>query len=122
MPRKSDLTFFVITLFYIVGVTNSINLIDGLDGLAAGLCIISISVLIFIVGSVGNYIILLLILSAILAFIRENGFPAKIFMGDSGSYFLGFTISTFYLMAYKSTIVSFTNSSKNKSTATTQFY
>lgn len=85
-----------ITLIWIVGVTNTINLIDGLDGLAAGVCSIA-SVTVFIIATItGNHS--LAVLAAILAgscagFLPRNFNPAKIFMGDSGAYFLGMLLA-----------------------------
>lgn len=85
-----------ITLFWIVGITNTLNLIDGLDGLAAGVAAISSLSLMLVAAKFGyNNII---ILSAILAggclgFLPYNFNPAKIFMGDTGSLFLGFMLA-----------------------------
>lgn len=92
---------FIFTLFFIVSVTNSLNLIDGMDGLAAGISIIILSVLSIQIGSPDNLVIILLI-CCIFGFLRANTFPAMIFMGDSGSYFLGYSISVFILMLFNS--------------------
>ena len=86
-----------VTLFWIVLVTNAINLIDGLDGLAAGVTLfVSIMMLVLCVIS-HNYIIAIgfaALAGATLGFLRYNFNPASIFMGDSGSYFLGYIIAT----------------------------
>jgi len=82
-----------LTVFVLVGVTNAINLADGLDGLAGG-----ISVLIFVViGCLGlqdgNYfavIVAAAVVGSLFGFLRYNTFPATIFMGDAGSQMLGF--------------------------------
>lgn len=91
--------FFAIplTLLWVVGITNAINLIDGLDGLAAGVIIIS-SVALFFVAlrthQIGAAILMLAMIGATLGFLRYNFFPASIFLGDSGSMFLGFVLAT----------------------------
>lgn len=85
-----------ITLFWVVGITNTLNLIDGLDGLAAGVAMIS-SVSLMLVASKFGYVEIT-ILSAIVAgsclgFLPFNFNPAKIFMGDTGALFLGFMLA-----------------------------
>ncbi len=97
------------TLIWIVGVTNAINLSDGLDGLAAG---ISGIVAIFILAaalSQGNFVVAFLALAlagSALGFLPYNFSPAKIFMGDTGSMFLGFALSAIAIEGYqKSTAV-----------------
>ena len=84
------------TIFWIVGLTNTVNLIDGLDGLAAGVSTIA-SVTIFLVA-LQQDIMLVAVLTAALAgasfgFLYYNFNPARIFMGDSGSMFLGFMLA-----------------------------
>ncbi|MAJ44012.1 MAG: hypothetical protein CMF96_04590 [Candidatus Marinimicrobia bacterium] len=91
---------FLFTLFFIVAVTNSLNLIDGMDGLAAGISIMILFVISLQIGMPNNLVILILI-CCIFGFLRANTFPAMIFMGDSGSYFLGYSISIFILMMYQ---------------------
>lgn len=84
------------TIFWIVGLTNTVNLIDGLDGLAAGVSMIA-SITIFLVA-LQQDILLVAVLTAALAgaafgFLYYNFNPAQIFMGDSGSMFLGFMLA-----------------------------
>ena len=84
------------TLFWIVGLTNTVNLIDGLDGLAAGVSTIA-AVTIFLVALQQGFM-LVAVLTAALAgaafgFLYYNFNPARIFMGDSGSMFLGFMLA-----------------------------
>ena len=84
------------TVSWIVGVTNAINLLDGLDGLAGGVAaIIATSLLIFacIQQNALAVIIMSAILGACLGFLRYNWAPAKIYMGDSGSLTLGFLLA-----------------------------
>lgn len=88
---------FVFTLIWIVGVTNALNLIDGLDGLAASLSLVSaMTMLVIAVGfwDLDVSILLLALIGALLGFLPYNAHPAKIFMGDTGSLFLGYMLST----------------------------
>lgn len=85
-----------ITLFWVAGITNTVNLIDGLDGLAAGVAMIS-SISLMLVANKFAYTEIT-ILSAIVAggclgFLPFNFNPAKIFMGDTGALFLGFMLA-----------------------------
>ncbi|MFA5156290.1 MAG: MraY family glycosyltransferase [Candidatus Omnitrophota bacterium] len=85
-----------LTLFWIVGFTNAINLLDGLDGLAAGVGAIISGSLFFAAVKAGNPIVAVLSIAlcgSALGFLPHNFYPAKIFMGDTGSMFLGFVIS-----------------------------
>ena len=85
-----------LTVFWIVGITNTVNLIDGLDGLAAGISAISSMTLALILFKNGDYfftLILIALIGSILGFLPFNFDPTKIFMGDTGSLFLGFTLS-----------------------------
>ena len=85
-----------ITLLWLVGITNAVNLMDGLDGLAAGISGITL-IFIFIFGLIlnDNFIIYtsLALAGACFAFLKYNFYPAKIFMGDTGSLFLGLIIA-----------------------------
>lgn len=100
-----------LTIFWIVGVTNAINLIDGLDGLAAGVSGIAISTILVMAIVMGFEPVILLstlLLGGIIGFLVFNFHPAKIFMGDSGALFLGFSLATLSMMGFKQvTIVSF---------------
>jgi UDP-GlcNAc:undecaprenyl-phosphate GlcNAc-1-phosphate transferase len=100
-----------ITIFWIVGVTNAINLIDGLDGLAAGVSAISVGTILALAVMMGNVTVILLcavLLGSAIGFLFFNFHPAKIFMGDSGALFLGFAIATLSILGFKqATLVSF---------------
>lgn len=93
-----DISWFRVplTLLWVVGITNAINLIDGLDGLAAGVALIS-TVTIFIVAVLNNRaeaaIFTAILSGAILGFLPYNFNPASIFMGDTGSQLLGFLLA-----------------------------
>lgn len=101
----------IITVFWIVGVTNAINLIDGLDGLAAGvsaIALLTMAGMAIIMGDVYVTIMALLLFFSTLGFLKYNFFPAKIFMGDTGALFLGYMISVLALLGFKNvTFISF---------------
>ena len=97
-----------ITLLWIVGLTNAFNLIDGLDGLANGVALIS-SLTLMGIALLGQNVELALICSALagclLGFLPYNFHPASIFLGDSGSLFLGFTLAVLSITtSQKSTV------------------
>ncbi|MFV2082840.1 MAG: MraY family glycosyltransferase, partial [bacterium] len=95
-PAANEVASWFVTFLWIVGITNAVNLIDGLDGLASGLSLNAIIGLFAIafMGSKGGVALFSLILAGgILGFMRYNLHPAKTFLGDSGSLLLGFTIS-----------------------------
>ena len=91
---------FLFTLLWIVFITNAMNLLDGLDGLAAGVATIIFATFAVIALQSGRTLVALinvLLILANLGFLRYNFHPAKIFMGDAGSLFLGFSISVISL-------------------------
>ena len=96
---------FIVTFFWITGITNAINLIDGLDGLAGGICVIIMIVvasLSTIDGRTDICTMALILAGSILGFLLFNSYPASIFMGDCGALFLGFMVSAIGLMGFKS--------------------
>ncbi|GAA0367753.1 glycosyltransferase family 4 protein [Bacillus horti] len=93
-----------LTIFWIVGVTNAVNLIDGLDGLSAGVSGIATAVIFIMSLIMGNAFVALyslVILGGIIAFLFFNFHPAKIFMGDTGALFLGFNLAALSLLGFK---------------------
>lgn len=87
----------VVTIIWIVGITNTVNLIDGLDGLAAGVSCIASFAIAYTAYIHGMYLVALAMLAiggAALGFLPFNFHPAKIFMGDGGSLFLGFMLAS----------------------------
>lgn len=92
----SYLASLLITVFYIILVTNIINLIDGLDGLATGVSLIASCFISYAAYIHGHYIVTLLFIilaGACLGFLPFNFYPAKTFLGDMGSQFIGFYIA-----------------------------
>ncbi len=97
-----------ITILWIVGVSNAINLIDGLDGLSAGVSGIATATILVLALMMPNVTVVLLsviLLGSIVGFMFYNFHPAKIFMGDSGSLFLGFALSTLSILGFKQAAV-----------------
>ncbi len=96
---------YPITVFFILGCINCMNLIDGLDGLAGGISAIyflTIGIIAAIGGSTGlDFVLSFVMFGATLGFLVHNFYPASIFMGDSGSMFLGFIISVVALLGFK---------------------
>lgn len=92
---------YPLTLVWLVGISNAVNLIDGLDGLAAGvsgiaalsLAVVSLAKGMFISGALA-----IILVGGILGFLRSNFHPAKLFMGDCGSLFLGFILGVLSLL------------------------
>jgi UDP-GlcNAc:undecaprenyl-phosphate GlcNAc-1-phosphate transferase len=87
---------FPLTFVWIVGITNAFNLVDGLDGLAAGLAMIaagSLAIFFSLTGEMQNTLIGLVLFGSLLGFLRYNFNPARIFLGDSGSLVIGYTLS-----------------------------
>lgn len=97
-----------ITILWIVGITNAINLIDGLDGLAAGvssIALITLSIMAIIMGDPFVMATAAILAASSLGFLFFNFNPAKIFMGDTGSLFLGYMISVLALLGFKNVAV-----------------
>lgn len=95
-----DIVSIPFTVFVIIGVTNAINLSDGLDGLAGGICLLifaGIGTLAYLDDNATIGLISLALGGALFGFLRFNTHPASIFMGDSGSQFLGFSVITLSL-------------------------
>jgi UDP-GlcNAc:undecaprenyl-phosphate GlcNAc-1-phosphate transferase len=92
-----------LTIFWLVGITNAINLLDNMDGLAGGISLVS-CIFLFITfwmgGQPGEAILPALLGSAVLGFLFFNFNPASIFMGDCGSMYLGFMLGGMSLLSY----------------------
>ena len=105
--EMQEMFSIIITIIWIVGVTNAINLIDGLDGLSSGISVISaISLLIIFVLNDSPMVAILLITAlagALVGFLPFNFSPAKTFIGDTGSNFLGFSLSIISILGVAKT-------------------
>lgn len=90
-----------VTIFWFLLVINGINLIDGLDGLAAGVSF-CVSLMLMVLGFLNGHFAVIIGLAALcgstLGFLRYNFSPASIFMGDSGSYFLGYVLASWSIL------------------------
>jgi len=110
MPRSLEMVLqILIVIFFVLGATNSLNLLDGLDGLCAGVtAIITVAMLILSihlatwgyseVGDPVRIIICLGLVGGVCGFLPFNRYPAKIFMGDAGSMLLGFMVAALMIL------------------------
>lgn len=97
-----------VTLVWLVGITNAFNLIDGLDGLAAGVAFLSASAIAVTAAMVEDTIVVVVTVAlagALLGFLRHNFSPATIFLGDSGSLFIGFVLAAAAVLWHQKTTV-----------------
>lgn len=111
VPQLNAVSFFgfvfqpvpaiILLFFFIVGTINSFNLLDGLDGLTSGISLL-VSVLLFFLGLNSMNIFLLILLSSLIGcltgFLKYNAYPARIFLGDSGSLILGYLVTSAVLL------------------------
>lgn len=98
---------YILTIGWIVGITNAINLIDGLDGLSSGVCLISCLSLLIIFSLNSSPILAIVLITAlagaIVGFLPFNFNPAKTFIGDTGSNFMGFSLSIISILGVAKT-------------------
>ena len=97
----SPLVNMAITIFWLIGITNAINLLDNMDGLAAGIAAIAATILAIgfaASGQINEAILLGVFAAALLGFLVYNSHPASIFMGDGGSMFIGFFLASSALL------------------------
>ena len=90
-----------ITVFWLIGITNAINLLDNMDGLAAGIAVIaalSLAIGFALNGQTGELLLVSVFIGALLGFLIFNFNPASIFMGDCGSMFVGFLLASSVLL------------------------
>lgn len=92
---------YPLTMLFLLGITNAINLADGLDGLAGGTTLLSlgaIALLAYLDQNLDLLLISVAIVGSLLGFLRFNTHPARVFMGDGGSQFLGFSVGVLVLL------------------------
>jgi len=91
-----------LTFFFMLGVINAVNLTDGLDGLAAGTMVLSLALIVLfstLSGQHNTALVSISIIGGLLGFLRFNTHPARVFMGDTGSQFLGFIVAALAIKA-----------------------
>jgi UDP-GlcNAc:undecaprenyl-phosphate/decaprenyl-phosphate GlcNAc-1-phosphate transferase len=99
-----------LTLIWIVAIMNMVNLLDGMDGLAAGICAIAGTTFAILALSLGRpeaAVLSAIVAGACVGFLRHNFYPARIFMGDSGSQLLGFTLAAVAIQGTLKTAATF---------------
>jgi len=99
-----DWLMIVATTLWIVGITNAMNLIDGLDGLCSGIGAIiaaTLAIVCFQGGQLPGVVFGAALVGALLGFLPFNFNPARIFLGDAGAYFIGYTLSLLALESYR---------------------
>ena len=97
LPFLSSAFDVILTIFWVIGITNAVNLMDGIDGLVGGLGFIASSCLLAISAQFPERAAAVLILAAVaggcLGFLRHNFNPSRIILGDAGAYFIGYTLA-----------------------------
>ena len=91
----------VVTLLWVVGITNAFNLLDNMDGLSAGVALVASAVLLINAWFLGEFFISLVLVAfmgSLLGFLRYNWNPASIFLGDCGSLFIGYVLASLTLL------------------------
>ncbi|MEZ5428952.1 MAG: hypothetical protein R2747_22090 [Pyrinomonadaceae bacterium] len=97
----SEIFNIAITTFWLIGITNAINLLDNMDGLAAGISAIAAIILainLSLSGQANETLLILVFIGALVGFLFHNFYPASIFMGDGGSMFVGFFLASSVLL------------------------
>ncbi len=92
---------WVVTLLWLVGMTNAFNLLDNMDGLAAGVAAVASGVFLLNAWLLGEFFISLLLLAclgSLVGFLRYNAHPASVFLGDCGSHFIGYLMGSLTLL------------------------
>lgn len=106
---SNDVLSGLVTVGWVVFITNAFNLLDNMDGLSAGVAVIASLLFFFVVLPLGkNFtgVTLLAFAGSLLGFLRYNFYPARVFMGDSGSMFIGYTLSVLTVLSTFYTIES----------------
>jgi UDP-GlcNAc:undecaprenyl-phosphate GlcNAc-1-phosphate transferase len=111
MPN--DFLNYLVTILWVVGITNAFNFLDSMDGLSAGVAGIASLIFFAVTSQQGQFfsaLILIAFAGSVLGFLRYNFYPSKIFMGDAGSLFLGFilgslTITSSYVVRKSTSLI-----------------
>lgn len=107
IPEMNEAFSIILTIGWIIGVTNAVNLIDGLDGLSSGISVISAISLLIIFVLNGSPLVSIVLVTALagglVGFLPFNFTPAKTFIGDTGSNFLGFSLSIISILGVAKT-------------------
>lgn len=107
IPEINEVFSIILTIGWIIGVTNAVNLIDGLDGLSSGISVISAISLLIIFVLNGSPLVSIVLITALagslVGFLPFNFAPAKTFIGDTGSNFIGFTLSIISILGVAKT-------------------
>ena len=107
VDSENELFYQILTICWIIGITNALNLIDGLDGLSTGISIISCVSLLIIFALNGSPLISIILITALcgslVGFLPFNFNPAKTFIGDTGSNFLGYCLSIISILGIAKT-------------------
>lgn len=107
IPASNTLFYDIFSVMWVVGITNAMNLIDGLDGLSTGISIISCISLLIIFALNGSPLISIILITSLcgslIGFLPYNFNPAKTFIGDTGSNFLGYALSVISILGVAKT-------------------
>ena len=106
---ESYIISYILTLIFMLSVINAVNFIDGLDGLSSSLSIISLVSLSLILDVATHVNMIFILIGATFSFLIKNIRPASIFLGDSGSYILGYSISIFSVLFLSNQIINLQN-------------
>jgi UDP-GlcNAc:undecaprenyl-phosphate/decaprenyl-phosphate GlcNAc-1-phosphate transferase len=110
MVINFGISSYLITIMWILFVTNAINFIDGLDGLAAGVSVIALFSILILSLSNNQLLVMalcIIVIGSTLGFLVYNFYPAQIFMGDTGSLFLGFMLSIISIIGFYKSVTIF---------------
>lgn len=101
---------YIITILWIIGITNAINLMDGLDGLAGGISVICLSTILITAVIDQQFLVIamtIVLIGSTIGFLIFNFHPAKIFMGDTGALFLGYMLSIISVIGFFKSVATF---------------
>lgn len=100
-PEKWPLLSYSVVFIFLVAATNAVNLADGLDGLAGGATLLSLALIAYLAWTLNIHHVALVsiaVIGSLLGFLRYNTHPAKVFMGDTGSQFIGYTTAVLSIL------------------------